>query len=213
MSADFDSFDLTAGQLNEVVKRLGGHEAVIRFLRGDFVLIKQFPRWREVDGVIYLTVKLDKPTSGSTWVQSRLRMSENRAGEFAKSVLFSKPFKSSSKGTFEVAVLRRLIFADGTRSTANVRAMAERLNLRVPKPDLACLIREQFSDAELEAMGLGMIVVMHQPINDFERDPSLLTSSRLNGGNWLLAYKGYSDITWSPGTGFAFLAPEQVDPS
>ncbi len=35
MSTEFASAGLTAGQLNAIVKRLGGHERALMFLRGE----------------------------------------------------------------------------------------------------------------------------------------------------------------------------------
>jgi hypothetical protein len=40
MSEKFASADLTADQLNAIVKKLGGHEAVLKFLRIDFYVKK-----------------------------------------------------------------------------------------------------------------------------------------------------------------------------
>ncbi len=38
MSKEFASADLTAGQLNAIVKKLGGHEAALKLLRGELVV-------------------------------------------------------------------------------------------------------------------------------------------------------------------------------
>lgn len=40
---DFASKDLTAGQLNAIVKKLGGHDAALRFLRGELTVSEAAP--------------------------------------------------------------------------------------------------------------------------------------------------------------------------
>ena len=49
---DFASANLTAGQLNAVVKKLGGDAGVQRFLRGELRVVetqkREFPIWKTV---------------------------------------------------------------------------------------------------------------------------------------------------------------------
>ncbi len=40
MDTRFASADLTAGQLNAIVKKLGGHESALKFLRGELVVLE-----------------------------------------------------------------------------------------------------------------------------------------------------------------------------
>lgn len=207
VSIDFASTSLTAGQLNEIVEKLGGHDAALRFLRDEFVVFEQIRRWREVDGVIYLTVTLDNPTLGDEWI-SRTEMKGNRAGDCVKSVLRSKKFMPSVAGTYEVAILRGLLVEDSDRTTQNIRAKAKEMNFRTPNADIACLIREQFTDEEIEAMGLSWIVTMHEPIEDAVRDPNFLTVRLNDGGRWLDVCGDYPGNKWGCETGFMFLAPQ-----
>ncbi|MEK7606749.1 MAG: hypothetical protein AAB444_00935, partial [Patescibacteria group bacterium] len=70
--------------------------------------------------------------------------------------------------------------------------------------ELACLIREKFTDKEIEQMGLRYIVAMHEPINDSGGVPSLLSASRDDVGRSLNAYYRLPDDWWYRGSGCAF---------
>ncbi|MEK7192403.1 MAG: hypothetical protein AAB646_02735, partial [Patescibacteria group bacterium] len=70
--------------------------------------------------------------------------------------------------------------------------------------ELACLIREKFTDKEIEKMGLIWIVAMHEPINDYDGDPFLLNAYRLGLGRWLHACSDGPDYGWHRVFGFAF---------
>ena len=72
--------DVSLGQVEAVFNKLGGLDGVARFLRDELVVSEQVKRWREVDGVIYLTVTLDKPTSGDKWIP-RTEKKGNRVGD------------------------------------------------------------------------------------------------------------------------------------
>lgn len=191
-----------------IVNKLGGEESAERFLRGELVVLEDtVKRWREVDGIIYLTVTLDKPTSGEGWIY-RTEEKGNRVRTYAKSVLRSKKFTSSTAGTYEIVILKGSLFEDNDRMTSNIRAKADGMGLVKPNADIACLIREQFSDKEIEAMGLWWIVAMHEPIKDSDGDPSLLSAHRVVDGRWLHACRGYPGRRWDREDGFAFLVPQ-----
>ena len=129
-------------------------------------------------------------------------------GLYTKSILRSKDFKPTSGVTYEVAVLKGSLFSDDDRTAQNIRDKANEMNLTTPNAEVACLIREQFSDKEIEAMGLWYIVAMHEPIKDSDGLPNLLAAFRGVDGRWLYAYDVYPDDRWYRGCGFAFLVPQ-----
>lgn len=202
MSTEFASAGLTAGQLNAVVKKLGGHEMALKFLRGELTVSEPIRSWREQDGVIYFSVTSDG-TTGTQWID-RLEKKGFCIGDYAKSILRSDDFKPTSGVTIEIAVLKGMLFEDSDRITKKIRAEADRRKLTKPNAEVACLIREKFSDEELEAMGLYWIVAMHEPIKDSDGDPYLLCANRNDDGRWLFAYYGMPDFGWSRDDGFAF---------
>ena len=202
MSKEFASAGLTVGQLNAIVKKLGGHDMALRFLRGELSVSEPTRSWREEDGVTYFSVTSDD-TTGEGWIK-RLEDKGFRVGDYAKSVLRSSDFRPTSGVTTEVVVLKGMLFEDNDRITKKIRAYAGERKLIAPNAEIACLIREKFTDAEIEAMGLWYIVTMHEPINDSGGGPSLLHASRYGVGRWLSACGGRPDDGWDRDSGFAF---------
>ncbi len=202
MSTEFASASLTAGQLNAIVKKLGGHDMALRFLRDELSVSEPTRSWREEDGVIYFSVTSDG-TTGEDWIK-RLEGNGFRVGDYAKQVLRSPDFKPTNGVTTEVAVLKGMLFEDNDRITKKIRAEADKRKLSKPNAELACLIREKFTDKEIEAMGLWYIVAMHEPINDSGGDPDLLGADRDGDGRWLDACDGGPGNGWGRDGGFAF---------
>lgn len=202
MSEKFASADLTAGQLNAIVKKLGGHDAALKFLRGELSVSEPTRNWREEDGVIYFSVTSDG-TTGEEWIK-RLEDKGFRVGDYAKSVLRSPDFKPTTGVTTEVAVLKGMLFEDNDRITKKIRIEAANRNFQTPNAEIACLIRELFTDEEIKAMGLTWIVAMHEPIKDSDGDPRLLSARRVGDGRWLDAYYGKPGSRWVREDGFAF---------
>ncbi len=202
MSTEFASAGLTAGQLNAIVKRLGGHDMALRFLRDESSVSEPTRSWREKYGVIYFSVTSDGAT-GEDWIK-RLEGNGFRVGDYAKQVLRSPDFKPTSGVTTEVAVLKGPLFEDNDRITKKIRAEADRRTLSKPNTEVACLIREKFTDEEIEAMDLWYIVAMHKPINDSDGGPGLLHARRSGGGRWLGAFIDGPGGGWRRDGGFAF---------
>ncbi|HEY4510707.1 MAG TPA: hypothetical protein VJJ73_02635 [Candidatus Paceibacterota bacterium] len=203
MSTEFASAGLTADQLKAIVKKLGGHDMALRFLRDELSVSEPIRSWREEDGVIYFSVTSDG-TTGEDWI-TRLKSKGFRVGDYdAKPVLRSPDFKPTNGVVTEVAVLKGMLFMNNDRVTSNIRAEGALRKLGKPEPELACLIRLKFRDVEIEAMGLTWIVAMHEPINDSGGDPVLLCADRDGGGCWLRAYCGKPGSRWDRGDGFAF---------
>lgn len=206
MSTEFASADLTAGQLNAIVKKLGGYDGAIKFLQGKLSVSQPTPiRWLEQADIIYLSVTSDG-TTGPKWIK-RLEKKGFRLSDYAKSVLRSPDFKPTYGVTTEINILRGCLFEDRDRITKNIRDMALKRNLSTPNVEVGCLIRENFSDEDIEAMGLWWIVAMHEPIKDSDGDPYLLYAGRDNDGRWLRAYFDDPDDGWGRGSGFAFVIP------
>lgn len=200
-STEFASARLTTGQLNAMVKKLGGHDAVLKFLRGELAVPESIRSWREQDGVIYFSVISDG-TTGPQWI-TRLEKKGSRVGCYGVDLLRSPDFKPTSGVTTEVAVLKGMLFENNDRITRKVRAEADKRKLEKPNAEVACLIREMFTDEELEAMGLESIVVMHESINTAGRS-RLLAVDRHDNGRWLNARWDIPGFGWFLVDGLAF---------
>ncbi len=195
------------GTVEAVWNKLGGEEGVARFLRGELTVSEPALRWREQDGIIYFTLPPTDGTTGEDWIV-RLQSKGFQIDDYVKSILQSKDFAPTNGITNEIAVLKGLLFSDSDRITKNIRTEAYRLKFGKPNAEVACLIREVFTDKELEAMGLWWIVAMHEPIKDSGGDPLLLSASRYDVGQRLFAHYGEPDDRWDRDSGFAFVVAQ-----
>ena len=198
--------NITLGQIEAGINKIGGEEAFLKLLRGELVVSEPARLWREENGVIYFSVTSDGIT-GPHWIK-RLEKKNPRLSKWAKDVLNSPDFKPTSSTVYNCVVLKGEMFSNENRYTENIRAEADKRKLGKPNAEVACLIRENFSDEEIEAMGLWWIVTMHEPINDSDGDPSLLNASRNDEGRWLHASYDNPSFRWHREDGFVFLAPQ-----
>jgi hypothetical protein len=190
--------------VNNIMKQTGAddpNEAIRLVNSGEWTITGPVRSWRETDGVIYFSVT-SYGTTGKKWI-ARLEKKGFRVSDYAKNLLL-KDFQPTNGVTTEIAVLKGTFFSDSDRMTKNIRAEGEHRTWVNPNPEVACLIREKFSDKELEDMGLYWIVVMHEPIKDSDGAPKLLRSSRSGDGRWLGTCYGKPGNGFNRGDGFAF---------
>ncbi|NTU66476.1 MAG: hypothetical protein HGB08_00975 [Candidatus Moranbacteria bacterium] len=165
--------------------------------------------WQERDGVIRFTLPPTDGTTGPQWID-RLEGKGFRLSKWAKDVLNSEDFKPTSGVICEIAVLKGMLWNDNKRIIKNIRADADNRKLTKPSAEVACMIREMFSDDEIEAMGLFFVVTMHEPIIDSDGGPDLLYARRDGGGRWMHTACVGPDYEWRCGYGFAFVASQVV---
>lgn len=145
--------------------------------------------------------------TGQEWLE-RLEKKKYNIGYYTKDILLSKDWKPLEKDVEqEIAI----ITISNTQTTNEIKNMAKELKYEMPHPEIACLIRENISDKEIQEMGLWYIVTMHEPIKDSVGVPHLLDSDRDDGGRWLYAGCRRPDGRWDGSGGFAFAVP-QVSP-
>ena len=209
-----------AAELKLAFRRNGWNNAQIKTLsEGDILAkvlkvitgqaeIKLIPEpirnWREELGVIYFTV-LSDGTTGEEWI-SRLESKGYCVSDYAKSLLRSVDFKPTNGVTTEIAVLKGNIFLDKNRITKKIRDEAAKRKLIKLNTEVACLIREMFTDKEIKAMGLSWVVTMHEPIEDSNGVLYLLGTDPDpdSDGGWLGAYYAEPDNHWDSDGGFVF---------
>ena len=202
----FASASLTAGQLNAMVKKLGGEEGALRFLRGDATVSVPPQRWLEKDGVIYFWVT-SNGMSGKEWI-TYFEKKGVVLGYKAKEILSSADFTPTKDTPNKIAVLKSMLIS-GSRESGNSKSVytsdflsfAKFKKLLEPNIELACLIRDMFSDEEIEAMGLDKIAVGHKECQGIST--LLCVSRRFGKGNSLEGY-----VPSCLGTnGMAFIVP------
>ena len=165
------------------------------------------PKWRERDGVITLTLPVTDGTSGEQWM-ARLQNKGNTLSGNAGQVLLSPKFESTTGVIYKPVILKGELFSDGGRRIPRILAEAKRRELIIPEAEVACLIRENFSNEELQAMGLHFIGVLHKAIHNFAGQPKHFYVVRHSNCRLLDTYYGESYDEWDIDSGFAFLVPQ-----
>lgn len=189
-----------------VINKLGGEEAAERFLRDELTISEPMRPWVESDGVIYFTVTSDGK-SGPEWI-AHFEKKGDRVGDYARQLLCHRDFRPTNGVTYQVAVLKGMFFSDKDRVTKKIRSEADRRKWNRPKAEIACLIRDKFTDTEIELMGLTCIITMHEPRKDSDDHPSLFGVDCVGRGRWLRAECDDPDRQWGRERGFAFVVSQ-----
>lgn len=175
----FASANLTAGQLNAIVKKLGGEQGALRLLRGELVISDQSGLWKMKDNLIYFSVTSDG-TTGEQWVH-RLKHVTN----LAKKLLLSDKFKPTKGVTYNLVCLNGEFFSNDDRTIDKISREAEKRNWGKPNPEVVCLLSEKFSKKDLECMGLLLLEVMHEPIKASDGRAFLLGGNEGPSGKFI----------------------------
>lgn len=209
------------GFIEAVLNKLGGIEGAKRFLRGELMVSKPTYVWREQDGVIYFSITSDG-TTGPEWIP-RLEEEGYVVDGVAKEAICSSDFRPTNM-IYEVAVLKSSLFSDRITTRA-VRSVASKFQwvtptgkrvLDEPGLELTCLIREKFTDKEINKMGFRWINIMSKLFQSFDDEWYSLTVSCndqvLGESNGLQAsVEERGGNTWNRDVGFAFVL-SQVEP-
>jgi hypothetical protein len=209
MSTEFAIASVPTGKLNALVKKVmlqtgqtDANEAIRLINSGEWIVSLSPRLWHEEEGVIYFSVTSDGAT-GEDWIK-RLEDNGFYVGGYAKRWLRSSEFNPTSGVTTEVAVLKGILFQDNNRTTWTIRAEADNRKLGKPNAELACLIREKFTNEGFNAMGLISIVAMHEYFADSGIGTGLLDANCIGGGR-RLGTDGFQPVsTWYRDYGFAF---------
>lgn len=134
-----------------------------------------------------------------------------RIVDYARQVLRRASESPTNGVTYNIVVCPGKKISNSDRITKKIRAAADKKGWVKLHWEVSCLIRDTFTDEQLEQMDLWYIVTMHEPIKDSDGVPNLLDSRRDDGGRWLNACFGRPGDNWHEGGGFAFAVP-QVGP-
>lgn len=183
-----------------IVDKLGGEAQAEKLLSGELTVSEL---WVERRSVIYFPVTSDG-TTGDGWIK-RLEGKGHRVVDRAKFLLRSEEFKPTSGVTTQIAIFKGVYFEDSGRITNLIRDEMRFSGFKSPNAEIGCLIREKFTNKEIEAMGISWLMVMHTPIKDSDGDPSLLSFIERDHDYLLSSCEGNLD-KWHPDSygGFAF---------
>lgn len=197
---------LTSDQIKAGIKKIGGEEKFLKLLRGELIVTEFRGPWYEDNGILYCKPLRSDGKTGLQWLE-HFEKKEINCTDFAKEVLLSKDFKPTNGTVYHVVIFRGNLWRNGSRRTSTIRTAALRKKFQKPNVELGCLIRDAYSDKEIEAMGFNWIVTMHEPVRDSEGGKLLLRSYRGSSSrsmtNCLRAQN--EEHQWEVGTGFAFV--------
>jgi len=200
------TFSEAAGTLVDLNQKLGSENGgqilagLKRYLRGENPF--EVATWESRDGLIYITLPPSDGTTGPGWIE-RLKAKGFRLSENAVAVLKSKAFKPTTGIVHRLVVLPAKFFSDSERITRTIRAEGQKRGWKELNPEAVCILRESFSDEELEKMGLLWIVGVHEPV-EVDGNPRFLNASRRGVGRWLVTFWARPGGGWGVSGAFAW---------
>ncbi len=151
--------------------------------------------------------------TGEQWI-TRLVSGGHKLSDWARDILSKSDYDENHRleagKEYKVTlVFGKEIKKDKDRSTANLKAIATRelgeQSVTGLKGELALLIREKFTNTELEAMGIFYITVLHEPIIDSVGHADVLYSNRSDDVSFVIARYDGPGSQWVDVGAFAFL--------
>jgi len=197
----------TVDRIQAVWNILGGEEGVDRLIKGEITVSEPKHPWRDEYCVVNFSVTSDG-TTGEEWIK-RLEDKGFHLDTYVKRILRSPEFKPTDGVMTEVVILKGMLFADSNRFTKTIRAEADKRNLTKPNAEIACLIREKFTDEEIWLMGFWWIVVMHEPVKIDDLYLLLCAHHHVHRYPLLNATSGQPESSWGRVYGFAFAVSQE----
>ncbi len=163
------------------------------------------PKWRDEGGTIRCSV-LSQGMTGEKWIE----YFENRGGFFCnetKKVLLSPRFTPTLGVQTELAIFKSALLPPNERYTLSANEMGHMKGLVTPRIEVTFLLREKFSNKELEEMGLWWIAIMHAPVRSFKESLISLCVDRYGDKEWISAHGAKDYDSWNSEGGFAYKIP------
>jgi hypothetical protein len=159
------------------------------------------------EGNIHFTL-ISNGFTGKRW-KKHLERRGFQLSDWARDVLLYASEAPTNGVAYHIVVRPSIKVASCDRVPKKIRAHAADKGWKAPHWEVACLIRDTFTDEHLEKMGLWWIETMHEP-NTNSGVPKLLQSYRDDDGPYLYASYVMPDDEYDDGGGFAFVVPQEV---
>lgn len=160
--------ELNLGRIEKVWDKLGGDEGVERFLSGK---LKVVSKWREENGVIYLSLPLiDEGKTINEWIETVGSKKVDKycekvevwdRGEYSALNSLCTNYKARASIT-QIAILRGSFFKEEELTDEYIRAEGAKRGLLEPDPGIMLCLAEVISPSEFREMGFEEIVGMHK---------------------------------------------------
>jgi hypothetical protein len=192
--------ELTLGQVEAVVNKIGGMEGVKRILSGEEVVIKRkFKTWK--------TIKLGTGLKTADDFRRALSDGGFRLSEWVNDILEKPAFTVATEET-EVDLVKVTIAELGFKKGAQrdqIYERAEKLGLEFCSSEVGTQLRLQYKN---QPNGEWIVVAM-EPIIDSDSDPWLFTVERDDSRLWFSGCWGDLDRFWGPIDQWVFCRPRK----
>jgi hypothetical protein len=190
--------ELTLGQVEALVNKLGGMEGVQRFLSGELLVSATAKVWKT-----WKTIKLGTGLQTADDFRKAVKSAGMKIGDWANDILGKPAFTATTSETeveLVVASVAELGFKDGaTRKDIYIRA--QEFGLDLCPPEVGPQLRLQYTD---QSKGEWLVIAM-EPITDSVGDLYLFYVELDDGERWLDANDGRPDVFWDGYDRFVFL--------
>jgi len=214
-------FETARGTLSDINEKLAGEDAsqYLEHLKAvgrgenpfpvNVVSVPGKATWESKGDLIYITLPPSEGVTGPQWIE-RLENQDEQLSDDVKATLNSKDFKPTAPGfVYRIVALKATFWKkDSGRTTKVIQAEGLFRKWLELHPEAVCIIRECFSDKQLEKMGIFWIAGIHKPI-EVDGDPHFLSAFRHDGGGWLFAFWAFPDFHWGDAGAFAWSLPQE----
>lgn len=205
--------ELSLGQIEALVNKLGGMEGVKRFLadRSEVILKKDLFERNEHGHIVLTITGLD--LTGAQEIEQLI-------GAGYRSDYVESCFTSTSDDSYDanhrlvagkeykIALIPGKEIKHGSeRTTANLQKLGDKYGYGKPLAGIIPRIRGVVSNEMMEEMGVYYIAALHEPIKGFGGVPSVLDARRNGDGPWVNATYVEPGHWWNDRGSFAFFVP------
>lgn len=199
---DFASANLTAGQLNAIVKKLGGEAGVQRLLRGELTVVEAQPR----EFPVWKTVRLGVHKTADAY-RKALEAGKHRCGEWVTD-LFGKPAYHCASEETDVDLVALFVDDLGFKRGALYSQICEKalsMGLELCPAEVGPALRLTY---ENQPRGERLFIAT-KPFSGSADELDLFAMEVSGGGGlWLRGDCGPSDRYWEPDRRFVFVRPQ-----
>ncbi|HTE48920.1 MAG TPA: hypothetical protein VK675_03380 [Candidatus Paceibacterota bacterium] len=215
----------TIGTLGDINEKLAGNDASEYLKRlqafnngqnaypGHFVSIPGQAIWEKIgDDLIYITLPPSEGVTGPKWIED-LKDRDFYLTEDAKIILRSQDFQPTTpRFVHRIVVLRANFWKKKSdRNIACIQSEGVSRKWAELHSEAPCIIRNCFSDRELEKMGLVRIIgIRNKPFEGCHGGPRFLCVSSGAAGRRLRADLAYPESKMDALSGLAWSLPEEI---
>jgi hypothetical protein len=181
MSTAFVSQNLTAGQLNAIVKMLGGEDGAMRFLRGELVVREP----SSAEFTVWKTITLGNGIKDADGMRQAMKDNGMRISEWASTIMAQNEF-IISPDSVEVDLVRMSVAKVGFKDCAHynrICKVAQMRGLHLCPAEVGPQLRLQYTDQPTDEW----VVVAMKAIDGSDGDPSIFIVAQDVSSLWLYA--------------------------